>query len=266
MNGNLILAVDIGNTTVAFAIFSDTNNNPLFVERMESSNNIKLLEYSKGIEKLLNKHNINPVNIKNSIMSSVVPALTKTLCNAITKVIGISTFVVNTQTNNFIKIEDYDSTTLGSDRIVDAISAILQYKPPLIVIDLGTATTFSVINSDGSFVGGIIMPGPKLFIEALSTRTAQLPNIDIKESKLTSIIGHNTTECLLNGTVIGTAAAIDGIISRIENELGTSVTVVATGGHCKYIIPWCNNHIKYDEHLLLKGLYYIYHNHKKTII
>lgn len=256
----MILTVDIGNTTIALALFRCTTKEPIFVEHIESNCSLAVLPYSEWIAATLKKHNVNPTHIQGAVLSSVVPPLTQTLCDAIIKVIGISTYVINARTDAGLTIKNYDVSTLGSDRIVDAVSAMLQWAPPLVVLDLGTATTVSVIDSDGGFIGGLIMPGPTIGIKALSSKTAQLPAIDFKQMAPTNIIGQDTKTCLCNGAIIGTAAAIDGIISRVENELGAPVTVVATGGHCKQILPWCYKQIQYEEHLLLKGLYHIYHN------
>ena len=153
----MILTVDIGNTTIALALFRCTTKEPIFVEHIESNCSIAVLPYSEWIAKTLKKHNVNPTHIQGAVLSSVVPPLTQTLCDAIIKVIGISTYVINARTDAGLTIKNYDVSTLGSDRIVDAVSAMLQWAPPLVVLDLGTATTVSVIDSDGGFIGGLII-------------------------------------------------------------------------------------------------------------
>ncbi len=254
----MVLTIDIGNTTVAFALFKKDDDEPLFVERIESDNKITSDAYKKNILEIFKKHNIDKVDIKGAVLSSVVPKLTDTLVKAVSNSVRVSTFVVNTKTDIGLKFKYCDTSTLGNDRVVDAVSALSKFKPPLVILDMGTATTVSVLDAKGYFIGGMIMPGPRLFIEALSTKTAQLPRINIEKMKLSGVIANNTADCLLNGAIIGIASAIDGVISRIEEELQSSVTIVATGGHCKKILPWCKRDINFDEHLLLKGLYRIY--------
>ena len=150
----------------------------------------------------------------------------------------------------------------GGDLIVGAVAALAQYKPPLLVIDMGTATTISVIDAKGSFLGGSIFRGVKISAEALSGKTAQLPGISLEAPK--RAIGRNTVDCMRSGVMMGTAAMQDGMIQRMEEELGCSATVVATGGIARFVIPMCRREMIYDKDLLLKGLRILYENNQKN--
>ena len=152
--------------------------------------------------------------------------------------------------------------TTGSDMIVDAVAALKEYPAPLIIIDMGTATTMSVIDPAGNYIGGVILPGLKISLDTLSSRTAQLPQISLETPG--KIIGKNTIDCMRSGIMYGTAAMIDGIIDRMEDELGQKTTVIATGGLSRFVMPLCRHDIIIDNALLLKGLFILYQKNKKA--
>ena len=136
--------------------------------------------------------------------------------------------------------------------IVDAVAAIREYPGPIIIIDMGTATTMSVVDKNGNYIGGIIYPGLRVSLDSLSSKTAQLPSISLDIPK--RVIGKNTIDCMRSGIMYGTAAMLDGLADRVEAELGQPLTVVATGGLAPYIMPCCKRKIIYDADLLFKGL------------
>ena len=143
--------------------------------------------------------------------------------------------------------------TVGSDLIVDAVAAIRDYPCPIIVIDMGTATTMSVVDPAGNYIGGTILPGLRISLDTLSSKTAQLPSISLDIPQK----GHrekNTIDCMRSGIMYGNAGMIDGLIDRIEEELGQPASLVATGGLSRFIMPLCRHQIQYDEALMLKGL------------
>ena len=146
--------------------------------------------------------------------------------------------------------------TVGSDMIVDAVAAIHEYPKPIIVIDMGTATTMSVVDKNGNYIGGVILPGLKVSLDSLSGKTAQLPYISL--STPDKVIGKNTIDCMRSGIIYGNAAQLDGIMDRMEAELGEKASAVATGGLAKFIAPLCRHQIVYDDALLLKGLLILY--------
>ena len=156
-------------------------------------------------------------------------------------------------------------TLCGSHNIiVDLINALKHlaalscFEPPLIIIDMGTATTITAIDKTGTYVGGCISPGPKISAEALSARTAQLPAISLESPK--KAIGKNTIDAMRSGVMLGSACMVDGMIDRIDAELGGGATVVATGGIARFVLPMCRHAIEYDRDLLLKGLALLYEN------
>ena len=149
---------------------------------------------------------------------------------------------------------------LGADLVADAVAGLASYPVPLVVIDMGTATTISVVNSKKQYIGGMIMPGVGISLDALTARASQLSGISIDAPR--HIIGKNTIECMKSGVLYSNAAALDGIIDRIEEELGEKTTVIATGGLAKKIVPHCRKEIILDEELLLKGLMLIYRKNK----
>jgi type III pantothenate kinase len=145
---------------------------------------------------------------------------------------------------------------LGSDRVADAVGAIDLYPTPLILIDMGTATTVSVIDREKNFLGGLIIPGLRVSLESLASRTSQLPTISLTPAK--KVIGTNTVDCMKSGILYGTASSMDGIIRRIRDDTGEEHTVTATGGLAKTVVPLCHEKIILDDDLLLKGLSVIY--------
>ena len=140
--------------------------------------------------------------------------------------------------------------------VVDAVAAIHQYPKPLIIIDMGTATTVSVVDKESRYQGGLILPGVKISQDTLTGRTSQLPRISLEAPA--HVIGKNTIDCMKSGAIFGNAAMLDGLIDRIEEEIGEKATVVATGGLAECIIPNCRREVHYDPDLLLKGLMIIY--------
>ena len=160
-----------------------------------------------------------------------------------------------------LNIQMDDPASVGSDRIVIAVAALLEYAPPLLLVDLGTATTIEVVDQGNTYLGGAIMPGVRVSAEALSSRAAQLPGIQLDRPR--RLIGKNTVECMRSGIMYGAAAMLDGMIERMEEELGKSTTVVATGGMAQFVAPLCKREMKVEKDLLLKGLNAIYKKNKK---
>lgn len=153
-----------------------------------------------------------------------------------------------------IKVENPSQT--GADLVVGAVAALREHKPPMIVIDMGTATTMIVIDETGAFIGGAISPGVKISMDALTDRTALLPGLQLDQPR--KAIGRNTIDCMRSGIMLGTACMIDGMVERMEAELGRKATVVATGGIAKFVLPMCRTRILYDKDLLLRGLAILY--------
>ena len=189
-------------------------------------------------------------------MSSVVPSITNTFRRAVEKLTDAKTIIVGPGVKTGLKILIDDPGQLGSDLVVDAVAGIEEYPVPQIIIDMGTATTFSVIGKDKSYLGGVITTGMAVSADALFSRTSQLPRISFDKPK--RVIGKNTVDCMKSGIMYSTASGIDGMIERLEEELGEKCTVIATGGLASIVMPLCKRKIILDEDLMLKGLAIIY--------
>ena len=250
----MVLAVDIGNSNVVIGCFE--GNDIRLLERMSTNRNSTALEYAVLIKTVLELNGLERISFEGGIISSVVPSVTNMVKAAIEKLTGKPPLVVGPGLKTGLKILLDNPAQLGSDRVADAIAAISEYPYPLITIDMGTATTISVIDRNKNFIGGVIMPGLRISAESLSSRTSQLPQISLDPPK--KAIGRNTIDCMRSGIVLGCAATIDGIIEKIEEELGYPCTVVSTGGHANIVIPYCKRQIIVDEKLLLKGLMILY--------
>ena len=214
------------------------------------------LEYAIDIKMVLDIHGIRPETIEGAIISSVVPQLTKIVKLATEKIIRKETLIVGPGVKNGMNILIDNPGAMGSDLVADAVAAIDEYDVPLVVFDLGTATTVCVVDEKKNYIGGMIYPGVNTALNALARNASQLNNISLDEPK--QLIGRNTIECMKSGVIYSNAAAIDGIIERIEDEMGCPVTAVATGGLARVITPFCRKKVILDEDLLLKGLWVIY--------
>ena len=250
----MILAVDIGNSNIVLGCFDE--NEILFEARLSTDRDSTVLEYAVIIKTSLEMHHLEYEQITGAIISSVVPSVTENVQQAIFRLIGQQAMVVSPGMKTGLNILLDDPKQLGSDRVADAVGAIGEYPCPLIIVDMGTATTISVIDGQKNFMGGMIIPGLQVSLDSLANRTSQLPHISLEAPK--KVIGTNTVDCMKSGIIYSTAGSIDGAIERIEEELGETCTVVSTGGHARKIIPYCHHEILIDPHLLLKGLMTIY--------
>lgn len=254
----MVLAVDIGNSNIVVGCFEgDTIS---FVERLATNRNSTALEYAVLIKTVLELNGVAGRGFEGGIVSSVVPTVTNMVCQAIEKLTGKPPLVVGPGLKTGLKIRIENPAQLGSDRVTDAVAAVNSYPAPLIIVDMGTATTISVIDADKNFIGGMIMPGLRISAEALTGRTSQLPQISLDPPK--RAIGRNTVECMRNGIILGAAATIDGAVRHIEAELGYPCTIVATGGLSKLVTPHCKRSIIQDDQLLLKGLMLLYQKNR----
>ena len=250
----MILAIDMGNTNIVIGgIDSDRT---YFVERITTDHVKTGLEYAVNIKNILEIHNIEKSQVKGAIMSSVVPPLNAPISSAVNKLFGFRPKLVGSGMKTGLNIIMDNPKTVGSDMIVDAVAVLKEYPLPAIVIDMGTATTMSVVDQKGNYVGGVIFPGRRVSLDSLSSKAAQLPSISLDIPK--KVIGKNTIDCMRSGIMYGSAGMIDGIIDRMEAELGQDATIVATGGLSRFVTPLCRHKIHYDEALLLKGLWILY--------
>ena len=254
----MILAIDIGNTNVVLGCFD--GEKILFRERVSTNQTATDLEYAANMKMAMEMHGIKPKDIDGAIISSVVPSVTNMFRTAVQKYLGVEVKVVGPGIKTGLSILIDNPAQLGSDLVVDAVAGINEYPAPMIIIDMGTATTLSVIDSNRSYLGGMIMTGMAVSTDALIMRTAQLPKIAFEKPK--KVIGTNTVDCMKSGIIYSNACAIDGLVERIEEELGEKCTVIATGGLAGVITPLCKRDIILDDDLLLKGLMIIYNKNK----
>lgn len=256
----MLLAVDIGNTNIVFGCVDENDNIAVF-ERISTNHNATAAEYASLIKNILEMNDFRCGDIDDAIMSSVVPSVTNTVKEAIRKLFGVDVMIVGPGVKTGLNILIDNPRQLGSDQAVDAVAAINQYPVPLIVIDMGTATTISVVDRNKNYLGGLIMTGMGVAADALIQRTAQLPKIDFERPA--SVIGRNTIDCMKSGALYSNACAIDGIIQHIEEELGEPCTAVATGGLAPVVIPLCRRKIHVNSDLLISGLAIIYRKNRK---
>lgn len=251
----MILAIDIGNTNIVVgAMRGDT---PLFVERLSTDSGKTDLEYAVSLRTVLDIHSLSTDGFEGCIIASVVPPVTGTVSLALEKLLGQAPMIVGPGLKTGLNIKIENPAQLGSDLVVDAVAGIAEYPLPLLIIDMGTATTISAVDRRGTYLGGVITPGARVALDALSSHASQLPRISFEPPK--KPIGTNTIECMKSGIVLGNASLLDGMLDRMEEELGEPATVIATGGLARFIIPYCRRKILYDDTLLLKGLNIIYH-------
>ncbi len=254
----MILAIDIGNTNIVVGCIE--GERILFVERLYTDTTKSELEYAISFKNVLEIYGIDRSRLKGGIVSSVVPPVTATLRNAAEKVTGREILVVGPGVKTGLDIRIDNPAQLGSDLAVGAVAAIEEHPCPLVIIDMGTATAFTVVNEKRQVIGGMIMPGVGAALDSLTGKTSQLPKISLEPPR--RFIGSNTVDCMKSGVLYGNAACVDGMISRIREELGQEIRVVATGGMAKSIIPYCREEIVIDDALLLKGLRLIYERNR----
>lgn len=250
----MVLTVDIGNSNIVLGVFE--GDILKLTLRIKTDATRTRDEYAINLNSMLKINNINVSDIDGAIISSVVPNLSVPFAGAVEMLIGKPPFIVGPGVKTGLDIRIDNPSQLGCDMVVDAVSAIHSYGTPAIVIDMGTATTFSAIGKKGEYLGAAITPGVRISMNALAQNAAQISQINIDRPK--HAIGTNTTDSLKSGIVLGYASMLDGIIERFEKEIGAPCNVIATGGLSSLIIPHCKRKIIHDKYLLIKGLLLIY--------
>lgn len=258
----MILAVDIGNTNIVIGCIEEEKI--YFVERVSTDISKTELEYVVELKTLLELYKVKMEEITGCIIASVVPPLTNIVKTAMKKLLHISPLTVGPGMKTGLNILMDNPGQVGSDLIVNAVAGLKYYGAPIIIIDMGTATTISVIDNKKHYIGGMIMPGVKVSLEALVSGTSQLPRISLEAPK--KLIGTNTIDCMKSGIIMGQASCLDSMIDRIFEDLGYETTVVATGGLSGCIVPHCKREIIYDNELTLKGLGIIYHKNTEPAL
>ena len=255
----MILAIDIGNTNIVLGGIE--GGQITFVARMATDPIKTSDQYHLELKNMLALFEVNVSALEGTIISSVVPPVLNSVHTSILKMTGKEPLIVGPGIRTGLNIHVDNPRQVGSDLIVAAVAGIRDYGAPLMIVDMGTATTISVIDGNKSFIGCAICPGVRISMDALTSRTSQLPGITLDAPK--SAIGRNTVDSMKSGIMLGAAAMLDGLLDRMEVEPGKKVPVVATGGISQFVIPLCRRTIMYDKNLLLKGLDILYHNNTR---
>ncbi|WP_026529238.1 type III pantothenate kinase [Butyrivibrio sp. VCD2006] len=256
----MILAIDVGNTNIVLG--GVENGVEKFSVRLATDRNKTADQYALDLQGILNMHHVEISEIEGGIISSVVPYLQTVLPQAVKILTGIDILVVGPDMDTGLDIRTDNPKAVGSDLIVGAVAARAKYKLPIAIVDMGTATTMTVIDENGSYIGGMIMPGLWVSVNALSSLAAQLPNIDLTEKA--NVLGTNTVDSMRSGALIGCAAMLDGIIDRVEEELGKPVSAVLTGGVSSLVAPYCKRDFNLEPDILIRGLQLLYDRNKKA--
>ena len=257
----MILALDVGNSNIVVGSIEDGKITT--IERIRTEINATSAEYAIKLLDMINYMHLDADGFEGSVISSVVPPVTASLKQAIERVTKTKCMTVTHDMDTGLKIKIDDPSTVGADLIVGGVAAIEYYGAPAIVIDMGTATTVTLIDKNKAFRGGAILPGVKLGLAALASGTSLLPEIYVTPPK--KCISTNTVDCLESGAVFGTAAMLDGLIDKMEKEIGYECTLIATGGLASSVTPYCTHKIICDDDLLLKGLWTLYERNKKKV-
>ena len=256
----MILAVDVGNTHIVLGLIENGEICSV-APRVATDTNKTEYEYAVLFRDVLSFAGVDTSNLEGAILSSVVLPLTTTLQSAIKLLTGKEPMVVGKGLKTGLDIRIDDPGTVGADLVVGAVAGLALCKPPMVLVDMGTATTITVVDAKGRFAGGAIVPGLWVSMNALSEGTSQLPSVSLEAPD--KCIGTNTVACMQSGAIFGSAAMLDGMIDRIEAELGQSVSVIATGGLSGCVTPYCRREIRYEPDLLLKGLAVLWEKNRK---
>lgn len=256
----MLLAIDVGNSTTSVGLF-DRERNLRFLAYLDTDSRKTADQISIDLMNLFTLYHYNYQDVTGAIFCSVVPPLNFMMSKALTRLLGKPPMMVGPGVRTGLNLRMENQVQVGADIVADAVAALERFEPPIITIDMGTATTIGVIDSNRNYVGGMLLPGVNVSLEALSRRAAQLPAISLQHPK--SVIGKNTEDCMRSGIVYGTAGMLDGIIERIRGEFGgREISVVATGGNAPVIVKYCKTPIVYDKFLLMNGLWAIYQKNK----
>ncbi len=259
----MIICIDIGNTNIKYAVYE--KDELLVSFRVSTDFKRTSDEYGEQIIGMLDIKGIKAKDITGGIVSSVVPSLDYTIDKMCEIYFAFKPLHIAPGLKSGLNIRCDNAREVGADRIVNCVSALVQYgeKKPMIVIDFGTATTFNIINENDEFIGGVIAPGIKGSLDSLVNGTAKLPRVEIEAPK--SIIAKNTVTNMQAGIVFGFAGLVEYIVKRIKKELKTSdVKTIATGGFSNVISKEIECIDVVDKLLTLKGLKYLYELNQTT--
>lgn len=254
----MVLTIDVGNSNIVVGVYQ--KEKLILTLRTKTDTTKTEDEYLVLFDSTFRVNHVDPGEIDGAVISSVVPALSSILSLTVKKMIGCMPLIVGPGTKTGLSIKVDNPAELGSDLVVGAVGALTKYDPPLILIDMGTATTVFAVNKNREFIGGSIMPGIRVSLEGLTSHAAQLSQIGLSAPK--HAIGTNTSDCLRSGIILGCADMLDGMCRRFMTELGGHATVIATGGLSEKVLPYCSTDIIFEANLIPMGLLEIYNKNK----
>lgn len=255
----MLLAVDIGNTNIKFGFF---DGDDLVYKTAVSTDRQKTAdEFAIELYTILKIYDIDENAVDGAIIGSVVPQITGRMKQAVKSVLRTDALVVGPGIKTGLNIKIDNPSTAGADLVAASVAAGELYPCPCIILGMGTATTFIVVDKDKAWLGGAMLPGVGISLNALTSTSALLSDIAVEAPK--SVIGKNTDDCLRSGVVIGTACLIDGLVERIEAEIGQPCTVVASGGLAPMIVGNCRRKIELQPDIFFRGLKIIYDRNKR---
>ena len=255
----MILAIDVGNTNIVIGCIDKEKCH--FIERLSTVRIKTELEYAIDIKSGLDIYHVCPEEIEGGIISSVVPQITTNIKLAAEKILKKEILVIGSGIKTGLDIRIDDPGQLGADLVAASVAGIAEYPVPMMIFDMGTANTVCVIDREKRYLGGMIYPGLGVSLDSLTAHASQLGGISLEAPE--RVIGRNTIDCMKSGVIYSAAAAMDGIIDRIQEEMGETLTVIATGGLAKCIVPHCRREVILDDDLLLKGLLVLYDKNRR---
>ena len=255
----MILTIEIGNSTITLG---GVEGSDIRFECRINTDRVKTSDtYCIDLKTLFEIYGIDMASIEGVIIASVVPQVLNSVRTAIRKLLNTEPLVVGPGLKTGLDIRLENPGQMGADLVAADVAALSEHKPPLIIIDMGTATTMAVLDPNGAHLGGCVCPGVKISLEALTGNTSLLPGIQLDSPK--QALGRNTADAMRSGIMFGTASMLDGMIDRFRAETGWDFTIVATGGLAKRIVPLCHNEIVYDRHLIINGLARLYRDNAR---
>ena len=250
----MILTIEIGNSTITLG---GVEGDQICFECRINTDRVKTSDtYCIDLKTLFEIYGIELASIEGVIIASVVPQVLNSVRSAVRKLLGREPIVVGPGLKTGLDIRLENPAQTGAGLVAADVAALAEHQPPLIIIDMGTATTMTVLDPKGAHLGGCVCPGLKISLEALTARTSLLPGIQLDSPD--RAVGRNTADAMRSGIMFGTAAMLDGMIDRFRDETGWDFTILATGGLAKHIVPLCRHEIIYDHHLIIKGLVKLY--------
>ena len=250
----MILSIVIGNSNINIGAYC--NGGLLFLTHIVSEAGKTEVEYAVLLHHILHLHRLSEQNLKGAVISSVVPQLSPVLKAAVQLTSPVPVMQIGPGVKTGLNIRIDNPAQLGADFVAAAVGAFEKYPLPVIIVDFGTATKISIVDRSRSFIGGSIMPGVRVSLDALSNRAAQLPHISLEPPA--PVIGTNTIDCMKSGVLLGNASMIDGMIERYEEKAGPAASIVATGESVDAVAPFCRHKLLVDKTLRLDGLYAVW--------